>query len=93
MLTSRNIKEIYSGFGLQMEQLMTEAGTYAAANLPQLVMSSADLGALSDDLLAAIACRTSEACLEQLHACLPLPSVADSQSADAQPDSASLKSR
>ena len=56
---------------LQMENLVAEAGAFAAANLPKLVSGAADLGALSEDLLAAIACRTSEACLEQLHACLP----------------------
>lgn len=54
-----------------MEQLVAEAGAFAAANLQKLVSGAADLGALSEDLLAAIACRTSEACLEQLHACLP----------------------
>ena len=54
-----------------MEQLVSEAGEFAAAHLPQLVSGAADLGALSENLLAAIACRTSEACLEQLHACLP----------------------
>ena len=54
-----------------MENLVGEAGAYAAANLQKLVSGAADLGALSEDLLAAIACRTSEACLEQLHACLP----------------------
>ncbi len=58
-----------------MEQLVAEAGAFAAANLPKLVAGAADLGALSEDLLAAIACRTSEACLEELHACLP-PSLA-----------------
>ncbi|KAK9818472.1 hypothetical protein WJX74_007363 [Apatococcus lobatus] len=78
---------------LQMEHLVAEAGAFAAANLQKLVSGAADLGALSEDLLAAIACRTSEACLEQLHACLPLSLTSGCQPPDPSASGPSTKSK